>query len=212
MIEQGESCGGELASDECAFHSRREGCATHGFQITERPKFYLAFLDFETTGLRPRENAEPIEVAVLVTDDRLNELGRFESLLIPLRNPGMWDPICVAMHGKSGLLDLCLEEGVDRDIVAAALLTWLTATVPAGAQLHLAGNSVHFDRGFLAVYFPELERRFHHRHLDVSSIRIAASVFAPDAAPVSGTASHRAMDDVVRSIAELRYWREVLRG
>lgn len=180
-----------------------------GFLAPRAPKFYLCFLDFETTGLDTRRH-EPIEVAAVVTDDRLNELGRFESLLIPLRNPGMWDPFCVKMHGESGLLDLCLEEGADRDIVETQFHGFLTARIPATAPLHLAGNSVHFDRGFLRAYFPAVEQRFHHRHLDVSSLRMAGEIFT-DAAPLGGEKPHRAMADVLRSIQELHHWRAALR-
>lgn len=174
------------------------------------PKFYLCFLDFETTGLDPRAGAEPIEVAALVTDDRLNELGRFEAPLIPLRNTGMWDPFCVELHAKSGLLDLSFEHGADRDVVETQLADFLACVAPAGAPLHLAGNSVHFDRGFLKVYFPDVESRFHHRHLDVSSVRMTAEVFAPEAPALGGEKPHRAMADVFRSIEELRHWRAVL--
>lgn len=174
------------------------------------PKFYLCFLDFETTGLDPARH-EPIEVAAVVTDDRLNELGRFESLICPESANFSWAQAAFQMHAKSGLVDLCLERGGAREFISAALLDFITSTVPVGTQIHLAGNSVHFDRGFLRAYFPAVEQRFHHRHLDVSSLRIAASVFAPDAAPLSGASPHRAMADVLRSIQELHHWREALR-
>lgn len=173
------------------------------------PKFYLCFLDFETTGLDSRAGAEPIEVAALVTDDRLNELGRFESLIAPTCAFDLWDRVALEMHTASGLRGLCLGHGADRGLVAADFGGFLADTVPASAPLHLAGNSVHFDRGFLSVYFPEIERRFHHRHLDVSSLRIAAEVF--EAAPAfGGDKPHRAMADVRRSIEELRHWRRAL--
>jgi oligoribonuclease len=175
------------------------------------PKFYLCFLDFETTGLDPTRH-EPIEVAAVVTDDRLNELGRFESLIVPEQvSWWTWDKPALEMHHQSGLLDLCLERGPALEFVGDELFTFLASTVPASAQIHLAGNSVHFDRSFLRAYFPEIERRFHHRHLDVSSVRIAAEVFAPDAPGLSGEKPHRAMADVLRSIQELRHWRRALR-
>lgn len=184
----------------------------HGSFLAPRtPKLYLCFLDFETTGLDPARH-EPIEVAAVVTDDRLNELGRFESLLFTLAFPRDWDPEALEMHKKSGLRDLAYASGKSRLATSYELDRWLSGVIPTGAPLHLAGNSVHFDRGFLRAYFPAVEQRFHHRHLDVSSVRIAAEVFAPDAAPLSGEKPHRAMADVLRSIQELHHWRAALRG
>jgi oligoribonuclease len=187
------------------------GCVSQTPPPPYVPRFYLCFLDFETTGLDPRAGAEPIEVAALVTDDRLNELGRFESLIAPQCHPDQWDKAALEMHARSGLLVKCLDEGAARSLVGLEMVSFLLSTVPGAAQLHLAGNSVHFGRGFLAVYWPAIERRFHHRHLDVSSIRLAASVFAPDAPPFGGEKPHRAMPDVLRSIEELRHWRAALR-
>jgi len=176
------------------------------------PKFYLCFLDFETTGLDFTCH-EPIEVAALITDDRLNELGRFESLIYPSKHWREWDQPARGMHERSGLLDLCLD-GPSRAGVEALLDQFLAGAARAAhadATLHPAGNSVHFDRGFLRAYFPIVEARFHYRHLDVSSLRLAASVFT-DAAPLDGEKPHRAMPDVLRSIQELRHWRAALRG
>lgn len=191
------------------------GCGAKRPPPPRAPKFYLCFLDFETTGLDPRTGAEPIEVAALVTDDRLNELGRFESLIATARPVNEWDPFCWELHAKSGLLAL-LDQTGERNPVAARCRTGdkiadvLARVAPAGAPLHLAGNSVHFDRSFLRAYFPAVERRFHHRHLDVSAVRLAAEVFAPGAPALGGEKPHRAMADVLRSIEELRHWRAVL--
>lgn len=38
-------------------------------------------------------------------------------------------------------------------------------------QAQLAGNSVHIDRAFLQQYMPELAEHFHHRIIDVSTIK-----------------------------------------
>lgn len=174
-------------------------------------RFYLCFLDFETTGLDPRAGAEPIEVAALITDDRLEERGQFEALIRGTVLPPDWVPDAFEMHARSGLLDLVWSAGRPRVDVGADLADWLSRVIPAGATVHLAGNSVHFDRGFLAVYFPDIERRFHHRHLDVSSLRMAGELFT-NAASIAGEKPHRAMADVLRCIAELHHWRNALRG
>lgn len=193
----------------CSGGSSGDGCTVSATPRT--PKFYLCFIDFETTGLDPARH-EPIEVAAVVTDDRLNELGRFESLINTEQITSDWDEPAFAMHQKSGLLDLVLASRNHRDDVSAVLAAFIGANVPSFAPLHLAGNSVHFDRGFLRAYFPAIEQRFHHRHLDVSSLRTAADIFVPDAAPFGGEKPHRAMADNLRCIQELHHWRAALRG
>jgi len=61
----------------------------------------------------------------------------------------------------------------------------------------------------MAREMPDLERFFHYRNLDVSSLKILASMWAPAvAAGVKKTSSHLAMDDIRDSIAELRHYRD----
>ncbi len=58
---------------------------------------------------------------------------------------------------------------------------------------------------------PELERYFHYRNLDVSSLKILAGLWAPEvAAGFSKESSHRALADIRDSIAELAWYRQEL--
>jgi oligoribonuclease len=166
-------------------------------------------LDFETAGLDPAADAEPVELAAVVLDDAFRELASAEWLIRPEHRLG-WDKEARAMHRASGLAGLVATDGLYRDRVAAQLDGFLSPFIPRG-PLHLLGNSVHFDRGFLRQYFPDVERMFHHRRLDVSSVRMLAERLA-GAPPLAGEKPHRAMADVRRSIAELKYWTEALTG
>jgi len=75
----------------------------------------------------------------------------------------------------------------------------------------MCGNSICQDRRFLARQMPRLEAFFHYRNLDVSSLKILAQLWAPQvSASFAKTSSHRALDDVRDSIAELRHYREHL--
>jgi oligoribonuclease len=111
------------------------------------------------------------------------------------------------MHVRSGLAAAAVGRGSSRTLVGAGLANIL----PLGHTLHLAGNSVHFDRGFLARYWPGIASLFHHRHLDVSSIRMLGERVT-SAPQLAVEKPHRAMQDVRRSIAELRHWRDALRS
>ena len=61
----------------------------------------------------------------------------------------------------------------------------------------------------MARLMPELERYFHYRHLDVSSVKEMVKRWAPEIADgFNKASSHLAMDDIRDSITELKYYRE----
>lgn len=167
----------------------------------------FVFLDFETTGL-DEQVCEPIEVALVVTDEQLNELDNFEAVLSPALAPSYWEPAAREMHERSGLGWLARSRGDRTDVVAPWLMACLSPFTGPDVTLHLAGNSVHFDRRFLKRYFPDVEVLLHHRHLDVSSIRMLAE--AAGHPPLSGEKPHRAMADVRRSLEDARRFLGVL--
>ncbi|KAJ1677606.1 rna exonuclease [Spiromyces aspiralis] len=76
----------------------------------------------------------------------------------------------------------------------------------------LAGNSVHVDRMFLARQMPRLVDYLTYRIIDVSSVKELARRWAPqifaNAPKKQGT--HRALDDILESIEELRYYKDKL--
>ncbi len=75
----------------------------------------------------------------------------------------------------------------------------------------MCGNSICQDRRFLAREMPELERYFHYRNLDVSTLKILAQSWAP---AVAGgfvkESAHLALSDIRDSIEELAWYRDKL--
>ena len=89
-------------------------------------------------------------------------------------------------------------------------LNFLAKFVEQGAS-PMCGNSICQDRRFMARQMPRLEAFFHYRNLDVSTLKILAQSWAPDVAKsFTKTSSHRALDDIRDSIAELIHYREHL--
>ena len=79
----------------------------------------------------------------------------------------------------------------------------------APATAPLCGNSVWQDRRFLARHMPVLNEYLHYRIVDVSTVKELARRWRP--ALVDGFEkknTHRALDDIRESIAELRYYRD----
>jgi len=63
----------------------------------------------------------------------------------------------------------------------------------------------------MAREMPALERFFHYRNLDVSTLKILAQLWVPEvAAGFDKVSTHRALADIQDSIAELVWYREHL--
>ncbi|GAC1627898.1 MAG: oligoribonuclease [Nevskia sp.] len=168
----------------------------------------LIWIDCEMTGLIPEEH-RLIEIATLITDSQLNLLA--EGPVFAIRQPehelAKMDEWNVTQHGKSGLTRRVRESAIDDAEAEALTIEFLRQWVPAGKS-PICGNSICQDRRFLARWMPQLERYFHYRNLDVSTVKELCYRWAPEIAKgFRKESSHRALDDIRDSIEELRYYR-----
>ena len=172
----------------------------------------IVWIDCEMTGLSLTNDAL-IEVAALVTDYELNQLGDGIDLVIkpPSEAVEQMDDFVRDMHTSSGLLEE-LSTGITMAEAEAQVLAYVREWAPEAAKAPLGGNTVGTDRGFLARDMPELESHLHYRIIDVSSIKELALRWFPRAffnSPKKA-GGHRALADIRESIAELRYYREAI--
>ena len=73
----------------------------------------------------------------------------------------------------------------------------------------MCGNSICQDRRFMARLMPTLERYFHYRNLDVSTIKELVRRWDSETADaMQKNMRHQALDDVYDSIDELKYYRQ----
>jgi oligoribonuclease len=168
----------------------------------------LIWIDLEMTGLVP-ETHRIIEIATLVTDSQLNLLA--EGPVIAIHQPdtelAAMDEWNTRQHGGSGLTQRVRDSRVGEAEAEQQTLAFLAQWVPPGKS-PMCGNSICQDRRFLARWMPALERHFHYRNLDVSTLKELCQRWAPEiAAGFSKQSSHLALDDIRDSVNELRYYR-----
>ena len=170
---------------------------------------HLVWMDLEMTGLEPDRDSI-IEIATIVTDSDLNTIA--EGPVFAIKQPesllaGM-DDWNQTHHSESGLLQRVRETGIDMDEAQALTLEFLRQHVDAG-KAPLCGNTIWQDRRFLARHMVELERFFHYRLIDVSSIKELARRWRPEMLQgFTKRNEHLALADIRESIEELRYYRE----
>lgn len=182
----------------------------------------FVWTDLETTGLEPTEN-RILALGILITDDAFREVARAEW-------PVYADPSCPEvramsdfvreMHTRGGTLERSFASpwGLGSVEQHACALIDAHAGAPAveiRTRPCMAGNSVAFDRAFIALHMPELARRYNYRLLDVSTLKVLAMATVPGAREWNDSrppAPHTPLADLEGSIAELEHWRQALRS
>lgn len=171
----------------------------------------LLWMDLEMTGLSPEQD-EILEVAVVVTDWELNQKAQYHAVVkvdeqvIKSRMVGdFWQKNAETYRQ----LIWQNQKGKSSEEVEAELIDLIKKEFYAGERVILAGNSIHQDRKFIDRYWPKLAERLHYRMLDVSAWKVyfegARKQFFVK------KEEHRAMEDILGSIEELKWYRGFLK-
>jgi oligoribonuclease len=170
---------------------------------------HLIWIDLEMTGLDP-DNDVIIEIATIVTDKDLAILAQGPVLAVHQSDATLaaMDEWNQQHHGQSGLIERVKASTIDEAEAERQTIEFLTQWVPENTS-PICGNSIGQDRRFLFRYMPRLEAYFHYRNIDVSTVKELAARWAPQVKDgFKKASSHQALDDIIESIEELRYYRE----
>ena len=172
----------------------------------------FVWLDLEMTGLDV-ETCAIVEIATLLTDDELQVVAEGPSLVIhqPAEVLDAMADNVRELHTASGLLQQVASSTISLEQAEQQTLAFVTEHCEPGAA-PLCGNSIWRDRQFLERYMRKLTASVHYRNIDVSSIKALVQRWYPErfARVPKKAGTHRALDDIRDSIAELQWYRKEL--
>lgn len=161
----------------------------------------LLWVDLETTGLDPDKD-QVLEVAAVVTDNRLNEVAFVNVIVTP--KGLVLNEFVLKMHVKNGLL-ADLVHGRPIAEIDALLAGFAYAHQAAGGPM-CGASPQGVDLPFVSKHLPTFRRCFNHRVLDTSTLELGNLIEASIAESNENrdAASHRALADTRYAIAHAR--------
>jgi oligoribonuclease len=185
----------------------------------------MVWVDTESFGL-DKDNDPLIEVGITVTNLDLEVLDHDEWLIWgPLHERAYarlakeaekgGDDFVYKMHTENGLFRQAGHIGMNMHEVEASIVEWMSDTeVGDVTNIPMSGSSVHFDRKFFESQMPLVNKAFHYRIIDNSTVkelcrRYNPSVFAqaPEAKHVAPM-HHRVELCLEDTINEFKYYRD----
>ena len=168
-------------------------------------------MDLEMTGLDHTTDVI-VEIATLITDDELEIVAEGPDLVVHQSDEVLaaMNDVVTDMHTASGLLDEIRSSTLSLEEAGRLTLDFIREHCPQPGTVPLCGNSIGTDRRFLAAYLPEIENYLHYRSVDVSTIKELVRRWYPQTQTLRPWKpnSHRALDDIRESVAELQRYRD----
>ena len=169
----------------------------------------LVWIDMEMSGLNP-DRDKILEVATIVTDAELNVIETGPTLVISqppelFKSMDEWNK---QHHTKSGLWDSVQASELTVEAAEDIILDFLAPfTIPG--KNPLCGNSIAQDRMFIFKFMKRLHEYLHYRMIDVSSFKEVVKRWCGEKALSPAKQNkHRALDDIMESIEELKFYKK----
>lgn len=170
----------------------------------------LVWMDLEMSGLDVQRE-RILEIAALVTDADLEVVAEGPDLVVhqPEEVLAAMDAWNTEHHTESGLIERVRASTLTEAAAETQVLAFLEQHCSARSA-PLCGNSIGQDRRFLMKYMPRIHEYLHYRVVDVTTVKELTRRWHPqlfDKRPHK-KGRHRAHEDILESIEELRWYRE----
>lgn len=173
-------------------------------------KSNLVWIDLEMTGLDLSKDVI-LEISTVITNNSLDIVAHGPTLVInqPDSILATMDDWCVKTHTASGLVEAVKNSKISLEQAERETLNFLKLHTK-NDESPICGNSVWQDRNFLRKYMPQIDNYLNYRIIDVSSIKECVNRWYPDSvkADYKKPENHRAQEDIIYSIDELRHYRK----
>ncbi len=172
----------------------------------------LVWMDLEMTGLDPDQDVI-IEMATIITDHDLNVIATGPEIVVRreqelFKSMDAWNQ---EHHTKSGLWSKVISSTISESEAEAKTLEFIKEHVKQ-RESPLCGNSIWQDRRFLAKHMKKIDSFLHYRLIDVSTLKTLGKMWYPEEMETltEKKSNHRALDDIIESIEELKRYRTLL--
>lgn len=170
----------------------------------------LFWIDLEFTDLDVKRG-KIVEIASVITDSNLNIKHLGPDLVVHqppevLEAMVMWNQ---SHFEYSGLMEEIKNSKISLNKACQKTLAFLKKHCAFQTAM-LAGSSVYIDREFLGEQMPEIYNYLHHHIVDVNTVKELTRRWYPKIPLYPKNYTHRASSDIIESINELKYYREMV--
>jgi len=167
----------------------------------------LIWIDCEFTGI-DYENHTVIEIAVAVTNQDLELVADPIDLVIHQSDEVLANATEWVKEHIPDVLDASRESKIPIEQAEDEILEYLSNYTEPGSS-PMCGNTIGSDRHMLYYRMPKLEKWLFYRNIDVSTLKELSKRWRPEIEEsIIKKKSHRALDDILESIEELKIYRE----
>jgi len=169
----------------------------------------FCWVDLETTGLSYIAD-DVLEIGIVITDFHFRPKVNIHRLVKPerlLQVPYM-EQVVFDMHEASGLLEALnganlLRSIHELDVEISDILRRVFEEEGFDCVM-LAGNTVHFDKGFIDAWMPLTAALMHYRLFDVRTLQTFAEICGTEIDNPKVQPEHRSMNDINTSLNFMR--------
>ena len=171
----------------------------------------MVWVDLEMTGLDPRKDFIT-EIATVITDSNLEVVAEGPDLVIHVPDENLIKKLVADKDFplEQGFAEEILKSTISTEETERQTLEFIEQYVEKGTS-PLCGNTISMDRFFLTFHMPKIIEYLHYRNIDVSTLKELARRWNPSVfSQTEGVKKklHRAKDDILESIEELRFYRK----